>query len=60
MIVHCPACDKKLTVLDRSLGKKVRCPLCGAAFVTDEPTVIAPNFPPPPPKSASKTKPPPE
>ena len=60
MTVHCPACDKQLTVLDQSVGKRVKCPLCGEPFIPDAPTMIAPNFPPPPPKSAKKSPPPAE
>jgi hypothetical protein len=32
-IVTCPECDRKLSVPDRLLGKKVRCPDCRAMFV---------------------------
>jgi endogenous inhibitor of DNA gyrase (YacG/DUF329 family) len=60
VIVHCPTCDKKVTVLEKSVGKRVRCPLCGEPFIVDAPTVVAPNFPPPPPKSAPNKPAPPE
>jgi predicted Zn finger-like uncharacterized protein len=31
--VDCPTCSRKLRIPDELLGKKVKCPQCGNAFV---------------------------
>ena len=59
MNIFCSSCDKKLTVPDTALGKKIRCPACQKVFVASEGDIaeaIAPQpmkrpAPPPPPPS---------
>jgi LSD1 subclass zinc finger protein len=56
MNIFCTSCEKKLTVPDTALGKKIRCPACQTVFVATEGDIaeaIAPQpikraGPPPP------------
>jgi hypothetical protein len=53
LAIQCPACQKKLNVPDKLLGKRVKCPSCSEAFVAAEaPTESAKPKPKPPPKEA--------
>jgi hypothetical protein len=51
-VIRCPQCDKPLSLPDKFLGKKVKCPGCATMFVAEAPkpqTVPAKSAPPPPP-----------
>jgi serine/threonine protein kinase len=39
----CPGCGKMVRILPGSLGKRVRCPLCGEVFPTTEPSLSSPT-----------------
>ena len=55
--VRCPACQKKLSVPSKKIGRPVSCPWCQASFIATaqgsgisaESTPPPPSFPPPPP-----------
>jgi len=49
--VACPTCKRQLSLGEQFLGKAVKCPLCGATFMTRVPQPPAPAPPPPPPPS---------
>jgi hypothetical protein len=56
--VDCPTCSRKLRIPDELLGKKVKCPQCGNAFLARAPAAPAEEMgeeeaPAPPPKAAA-------
>jgi hypothetical protein len=51
-IVSCPTCQKYLKVDEAVLGKKIKCPTCGAVFTTSAPVAAAP----PPEKTARRER----
>ncbi len=58
--IQCPQCQRKLSVPDNLVGRRVKCPSCGEGFQAAQTQPRKP--PPPPPKdaiSSAPTKPPP-
>jgi predicted Zn finger-like uncharacterized protein len=54
--IQCPNCQRSLRVPDNLIGKKVKCPTCGTAFMA---AVGTPELPAVPPVEAPVTPPPP-